>query len=115
MDAAYRMTIQAAGREFPCTPSMGAMLRFKEETGKEITEIDGGSLTEMFTYLWCCVASACAREGVEFGMSRMELADRVMPEDMAGWRDTLTASGDGKGARDGQGDEKKSQGEFLTS
>lgn len=77
------------GRRLPCAPSMGAMLRFRQETGKEVTEIDGRSLTELCTYLWCCVASACRREGVDFDMDLMEFADRVTPEGMSGWRDMI--------------------------
>lgn len=66
------------------------MLRFKRETGREITEIDPGSFSDLCTYLWCCVSSACKREGVEFGMSLMDFADRLDPEDMSGWAETIT-------------------------
>ena len=87
--------IKMEGRELPCAPSMGAMLRFKEITDKEVNQIDAGSLSELCTYLYCCVASACNRAGIAFDMALMDFADRITPEDMAGWRDTVTtAAGD---------------------
>ena len=80
-----RITININGEAFPCSPTMGAMLRFKQEIGKEITEIDPSSFTELCTYLWYCVASAGKREGKEFNLSLMDFADAVMPEDMTAW------------------------------
>ena len=47
-----RIEIIVNGEAYPCSPSMGAMLRFKQETGKEITEIDPTSFSELCTYLW---------------------------------------------------------------
>ena len=72
---------------------MGAMLRFKQETGKEITEIDPSSFSELCTYLWCCVASAAKREGKAFNLSLMDFADAVMPEDMTAWGDSIMSDG----------------------
>lgn len=85
------MNIPINGEQYPCSPSMGAMLRFKKETGKEVTEIDSGSVSELCVYLYCCVASACHREGKEFNLSLMDFADRVTPEDMAGWQRLIMA------------------------
>lgn len=70
---------------YPCRPTMGAMLRFKRETGKEITEIDGSNFTDLCTYLYCCVASASAADGIPFDMSLMDFADALNPEDMEKW------------------------------
>ena len=39
---------------------MGAMLRFKQQMGYEVTAMKGESFTDTLTLLWCCVASACA-------------------------------------------------------
>lgn len=85
-----RILISVNGEEIPCAPSMGAMLRFKELTGKEVNEIDAGSMSELCKYLYCCVVSACSREKKEFGLSLMEFADLVSPEDMAAWQDSIT-------------------------
>ena len=70
---------------YPCRPTMGAMLRFKKETGKEVTDIDNASFSEMCTYLYCCVASASAADKIDFNLSLMEFADALSPDDMAAW------------------------------
>ena len=100
-----RIIISVNGEEFPCSPTMGAMLRFKQETGKEITEIDPSSFTELCTYLWCCVASAAKREGKKFNLSLMDFADAIMPEDMTAWGNSIMSDG---GSGEEAGDEKKS-------
>lgn len=84
--------ININGEAYLCSPTMGAMLRFKHETGKEITEIDPSSFTELCTYLWCCVASAAKREGKEFNMSLMDFADAITPEDMTDWGNSIMSN-----------------------
>lgn len=86
-----RIEIIINGEAYPCSPTMGAMLRFKQETGKEITEIDPTSFSELCTYLWCCVASAAKREGKAFNLSLMDFADNLTPEDMEAWNKSITA------------------------
>lgn len=68
---------------------MGAMLRFRQETGREITEINPSSFSDLCTYLWCCVASAAKREGLQFDMSLMDFADSLTPEDMTQWSEAI--------------------------
>lgn len=70
---------------YPCRPTMGAMLRFKRETGKEVTEITDTSFTDLCTYLYCCVASASAADGKDFSLSLMDFADALNPDDMTAW------------------------------
>lgn len=94
--------ITVNGKAYPCRQTMGAMLRFRRETGRDITEMDG-SLSDMCVFLWCCVASACQADGVEFGLSLMDFADSVAPDDMASWAESA-----GTGAAGGT-DEKKSR------
>lgn len=89
------------GVAYPCHPTMGAMLRFKKETGKEITEIKADSLTDLCTYLYCCVASASAASGKAFGMSLMEFADSLAPEDMQAWAQSMNT-----GKPEGEGEKK---------
>lgn len=91
------------GVAYPCRPTMGAMLRFKRETGKEVTDIQENSFTDLCTYLYCCVVSACAADKIEFGYSLIDFADALSPEDMAAWTEQL--QGD---AKEEAGEEKKS-------
>ena len=88
-----RIEVTINGVAYPCTPSMGAMLRFKKETGKEVTEITPGpnSFSDLCIYLWCCVASGAKREGKEFNLSLMDFADSLTPEDMQEWNDAVNA------------------------
>lgn len=69
---------------------MGAMLRFKQETGREVTEIDTASFSDMCTYLWCCLVSASQHEGHPLGLSLMEFADSITPDDMSAWAKAVT-------------------------
>lgn len=71
---------------------MGAMLRFKRETGKEVTEIDGSSLSELCAYLYCCVASASAADRIAFEYSLQEFADAISPDDMTAWANAMQAT-----------------------
>ncbi|MDO5395653.1 MAG: hypothetical protein Q4F07_06785 [Bacteroidales bacterium] len=104
-----RIEIQINGEAYPCSLTMGAMLRFKQETGREITEIDAASFSDLCTYLWCCVISASKREGRRFDMTLMEFADSIDPADMEQWTKSLevqNGAGDSEGETEEQ--EKKS-------
>lgn len=87
-----RIEVIINGEAYPCSPTMGAMLRFKQQTGKEISEINTGSFTDLCTYLWCCVTSASKREGKDFKMSLMEFADSLTPDDMAQWSQDIAVT-----------------------
>ena len=100
-----RIEININGTAYPCSPTMGAMLRFKQETGREITEIEANSFTDLCTYLWCCVVSAAKREGKTFDMSLMDFADNLTPDDMAAWNEAVTT---GVAENNDAGVEKKS-------
>jgi len=82
---------------------MGAMLRFKRETGKEVTDIKG-DISDLCTYLWCCVCSASKHDGLDFNLSLMDFADAISPEDVTAWATVLNED-----AGSEEGDEKKSQ------
>ena len=98
-----KVEVTVNGVAYPCRPTMGAMLRFKRETGKEVTGIQENSFTDLCTYLYCCVVSACAADKIEFGYSLIDFADALSPEDMAAWTEQL--QGD---AKEEAGEEKKS-------
>lgn len=68
--------ININGTEYPCRETLGAVLRFKRETGTDISKAEMDTETAI-TYMWCRVASACAQEGVEFNMTLMEFADSL--------------------------------------
>ena len=94
--------VKVNGKAYPCRPTMGAMLRFKKETGKEVTEIRDNAISELCTYLYCCVASASAADGIDFNLTLEQFTDALAPDDMNEWVKQLQ----GKSAED-NGAEKK--------
>lgn len=103
-----KIEIMIDGKAYPCRQTMGAMLRFKKETGKEVTEIGDDSLSDMCTYLFCCTASACKKDGVKFDMSLMDFADSITPEDLNQWTEAVNGTADQTPTDEGAADEKKS-------
>lgn len=102
-----KVEVTINGKAYPCRPTMGAMLRFKKETGKEVTEITNSGLADLCTYLYCCVASASTADGVDFKMSLLEFADALDPEDMAAWANQMQQN-NGTNGENADGLEKKS-------
>lgn len=84
-----KVEIIVNGEAYPCRPTMGAMLRFKRETGREVTEIQSESFSDMCTYLWCCITSASKHDGKKFDMPLMDFADSITPDDMTEWANSL--------------------------
>ena len=90
--------ISIKGKEYPCRITMGALLRFKRETGKDASELGETDVADLITLLWCCVASASKADGVEFGLGLMDFADRIEPTTFTGFYASMSeeaqASGD---------------------
>lgn len=83
-----KIEITINGKAYPCRQTMGAMLRFKQETGKEITKLND-SFSDLCVFLWCCIVSACKHDGIEFNLSFMDFADSVSPDEMTAWTDAV--------------------------
>lgn len=91
-----KITIKTSdGREYPCRVTMGALLRYKRETGKDVSELDGDA-ADMLTLLWCCTASACNADGVEFGVDLETFADKLEPDALQKFTEAING-----GAADG--------------
>lgn len=70
------ITINASdGKTYPCRVTLGAMRRFKQETGKDAENIVG--VDDLAVFIWCCCMSACKADGVEFGVSLDDFCDLV--------------------------------------
>ena len=100
-----KVEITINGKAYPCRQTMGAMLRFKQETGKEVTEI-GGNLSDICAYLFCCVASACKKDGVPFDMSLMDFADSITPDDLNQWTEVVNGTAEQSPESDAEGEKK---------
>lgn len=94
------------GVEYPSRMTMGAMMQFKELTGREVTELQGGDITLAVTLLYCCIVSACRVEGIPVPFhSPMEMADWMDADDFASWQnDQFTPA---SGEEPGTDEEKK--------
>lgn len=88
------LSINVAGKSYPARVTMGALLRFKRETGREASDIGAGDTSDSVVFMWCCAASACAADGVPFPYSLMDFADRLTDADMREWAEAQSmASG----------------------
>lgn len=83
-------TITINGKQYPCRVTMGALLRFKRETGKDASELGQTDVADLITLLWCCVASASKADGVEFGLGLMDFADRLEPDTLTGFYTSMS-------------------------
>lgn len=98
------------GKEYPCRVTMGAMLRFKQETGKDVSELGQNDVADLVTLLWCCIASACAADGVTFGMSLMDFADRLEPDTLTKFYTSMGKDSPLPPSERGTGDTEKKTG-----
>lgn len=88
------MTIDINGVVYPCRLTMGAMLRFKRETGKDVGE--GMDVSATITLLWCACKSACNADKVGFEYSLDDFADNITPEQLSAWTLALGDGGEKK-------------------
>lgn len=70
-----RITIN--GQDYPFRMTMGALLRFKRETGKDVSEVKTSDVADLVVLLWCCVASSCKADGVPFTYTLEDFADAL--------------------------------------
>jgi hypothetical protein len=100
--------VKIEGREYPCRMTMGAMMRFKQETGRGVEELKQGDSSDAVVLLWCCILSACAVDGVTFPYQALDMADRIDVEEFAKWSgDVFTSPGEVPGQPSGNGTKKK--------
>ena len=93
--------ISINGTVYPARPTMGAMLRFKRETGKEVSQMAPDSISEIAIWMWCCAKSACNADKVDFPYSMEDFADAVDMETLSEFNSQTSAGLE-------SGDEKKS-------
>lgn len=68
--------------------TMGAMRRFKQETGMEVSEMTTEA-SLLVVFLFCCVASACNADNVAFDLDLDKFADGLEPEKLADFVETM--------------------------
>ena len=91
--------ITIGGKSYPCRVTMGAMLRFKRDTGKDVAKQDGENIEELMIFLHSCMASACKVDGVEFDMTMEDMADQMTPDDINEFYGAMSGGEDSKKKR----------------
>lgn len=89
--------IKIDGKQYPCRITMGAMLRFKRETGRDVSSMSSDDVSDMIVFMWACTASACAHDKVEFDMTIEQFADSLEPDSVqAFYADEVSSDGSKK-------------------
>lgn len=92
-------TVVINNETYPCALTLGAMKAFKEETGKEVSEIDtaadGDKIDLTMSLVFCCIRSACRREMIDLPFaSTNDLLDYITPDELSGIVASVFASSD---------------------
>lgn len=87
-----RLTIKAGSVIYPCYPTMGAAVRFKDLTGHDIDDMKGTS--DFAKYIYCCAKSASRREGKDFNVSLEDFCDNILIEDLNALNKEMSAGDD---------------------
>lgn len=72
--------IKLGDKEYPCRVTMGAMVRFKNETGKDVSRLEKGDISELMQFVYCCVKSACNADKVAFTYDFETFSDLLEPD-----------------------------------
>lgn len=72
--------IKVGDKEYPCRVTMGAMVRFKNESGKDVSKLEKANISELVLFVYCCVKSACNADKVEFDYDFQSFADLMEPD-----------------------------------
>lgn len=71
--------LRIGDKEYPCRVTMGAMIRFKRDTGIDVSMLDTGDIENLVRFIWHCVESACRADGVPFEWDFEDFADNLDP------------------------------------
>ena len=81
--------ITVKGKEYPCRVTMGALVRYKKESGNDVSQMTEADIAGMILFVWCCVCAACSADDVPFGISFEKFADMLEPGDINGFFDAM--------------------------
>lgn len=84
--------LSIGGKEYPCRVTMGAMVRFKNESGKDVSKLDQSDIGDLILFIYCCVQSACHADNVAFEMDFATFADSLAPDSVNVFYEAAQAS-----------------------
>lgn len=79
-----KIELDINGIKYPCRYTNGAMLRFKRETGYDISK-SSGDISDSIVLLYCCILSACKADGVTFPYDLDTFADNTPVDVVTEW------------------------------
>lgn len=91
-----RLLINVGGKELPCRITMGALLLYKRNMGKNAVLGENAGFEEMLMFMWCCIVSACKADGVEFDMDFETFCCHLEPDDVTAWNEAIAAANEQK-------------------
>lgn len=88
------------GQDYHANNTLGAQLEFAKRTGKDVSALanvkdaDGGinyeTLELMGKFIWCCIASACRKEGRQFPIPFEQFSDYLDIESLTDFTNSLS-------------------------
>ena len=81
-------------KEYPSRDTMGSMIDFKRETGKDVNEI-GADIEQLTMFMYCCVRSACRADKMDFQLTFEQFADGINLEDFTAFQNGMATEEDG--------------------
>ena len=73
------MRIKIGTHTVPCRITMGALLRYKRETGKDASQMAASDVEAMLMLMYCCCKSASKADGEAFDMDFELFCDSLEP------------------------------------
>jgi hypothetical protein len=71
------MTIKVKGKEYPIRPTMWALLQFRRDKQKAVSELKDEDLEDLLYWTYLCVKNTCRQDGVAFDISFEDYCEYV--------------------------------------
>lgn len=79
------MNVNIKGENYPLRVTLGAQMLFKQDTGKEVSEMEG--VEEFGKYLYYCARSAAIADNIEFNVTLEEFLHAFDQEMLDTWEE----------------------------
>ena len=99
-------TVRINGKDYPARFVMGAMLLYKRETGKDVSDLKQDDVEGLLWLMWCCIKCACQAEAVDFPYDFETFCNTITPQDVEAWNIGMAES-NGKKKVTGNPEQKK--------
>jgi len=94
--------IRIGEESFPFRMTMGALVRFKRLTGKEISELNDGDIEDICALVYCCIQSSCAADKIPFEKTFLDFCDGISDKEAGTFAESIRALAEGNSQPSGQ-------------